>query len=261
MTEYVAACPVCDRNKTSSLAPMGLLQPLPVPQRPWSHISLDFVTGLPPSKGNTTVLTVVDRFTKMVHFILLLKLPSAKETAEVMLRHVFRIHGFCQGHCVRPGPTVNFLFLEGVLPSTWSHRESFIRISPPVQWPVRGHQPGTRDLFALPGLPEPGILEQAPDVGGVRPQHAAHSRRSSVCTASSHLCSLPMRPRSQSHQLTLWSVGSARIWAGARRALLRSASRMKEVVDRRWRPAPLHRPGQRVGYLPRIYPSTSCHGS
>lgn len=50
-----------------------------------SDISLDFVTGLPPSKGNTTILTVVDKFSKMVHFIPLVKLPSAKEMAEIVL--------------------------------------------------------------------------------------------------------------------------------------------------------------------------------
>ena len=45
----------------------GLLRPLPIPGRPWSHIVLDFVTGLPTSQGNTTILTMVDRFSKMVH--------------------------------------------------------------------------------------------------------------------------------------------------------------------------------------------------
>lgn len=91
--EYVAACPVCARNKTSRRPAPGLLQPLPVPQRPWSDISVDFVTSLPVSEGNTTVLTTVDRFSKMVHFIPLPKLPFAKETAEIMLSHVFRLHG------------------------------------------------------------------------------------------------------------------------------------------------------------------------
>ena len=73
---------------------MGLLQPLPVPQRPWSHIFMDFVTGLPSSRGKTKVLTVADRFSKMANFIPLTKLPSAKATAEVMMNRVFRIHGF-----------------------------------------------------------------------------------------------------------------------------------------------------------------------
>ncbi len=93
VSEYVAACSVCAQNKSSNAPPTGLLQPLPVPWRPWSDISLDFVTGLPPSEGNTTILTV-DQFSKMVKFIALPKLPSAKETGEALLHHVFRIHGF-----------------------------------------------------------------------------------------------------------------------------------------------------------------------
>ncbi|KAI3353704.1 hypothetical protein L3Q82_004946 [Scortum barcoo] len=82
VSEYVAACPVGTCNKTLPRAQMGLLHPLPSPQWPWSHISVDFVTGLPPSKGKTTILTVVDHFSKMAHFIPLTKLPSAKEMKE-----------------------------------------------------------------------------------------------------------------------------------------------------------------------------------
>ena len=52
--EYVAACQVCTRNKTSRQPPARLLRPLLVPHRPWSDISLDFATGLPSSAGNTT---------------------------------------------------------------------------------------------------------------------------------------------------------------------------------------------------------------
>uniref|UniRef100_A0A9J7YMM7 Gypsy retrotransposon integrase-like protein 1 n=1 Tax=Cyprinus carpio carpio TaxID=630221 RepID=A0A9J7YMM7_CYPCA len=78
---FVLACSVCATGKTSNRPPDGLLQPLPIPSRPWSHIALDFVTALPPSQGNTVVLTVVDRFSKAVHFIPLPKLPSAKAKA------------------------------------------------------------------------------------------------------------------------------------------------------------------------------------
>ena len=91
--EFVAACLICSQHKSARHAPSGLLQPLPIAHGPWSHISLDFVTGLPPSDGNTTILTIVDRFSKSDHFIPLPKLPSAKETAELMLQHVFRLHG------------------------------------------------------------------------------------------------------------------------------------------------------------------------
>ncbi len=90
---FVASCPVCAQTKSSNSPPAGFLRPLPIPSRPWSHIALDFVTGLPPSAGNTVVLTLVDRFSKAAHFIPLPKLPSAKESTQLMVDHVFKIHG------------------------------------------------------------------------------------------------------------------------------------------------------------------------
>ncbi len=90
---FVASCHVCAQTKSSNTPPAGLLRPLPIPSRLWSHIALDFVTGLPLSAGNTVILTVVDHFSKAAHFIPLPKLPSAHETAQVMVDHVFKIHG------------------------------------------------------------------------------------------------------------------------------------------------------------------------
>ncbi len=90
---FVLACPTCAQCRPVNHPPDGLLHPLPVPSLPWSHITLDFVSGLPPSKGNTVILMVVDRFSKAVHFIPLPKFPSARETAQLMVDHVFRLHG------------------------------------------------------------------------------------------------------------------------------------------------------------------------
>ncbi|KAI3368141.1 hypothetical protein L3Q82_007873 [Scortum barcoo] len=101
VAEYITACSVCARRKASRQVRMGLLQPLPVPHRPWSHLSLDFVTGLPPSRGNMVVVMVVDRFSEITHFIPLTKLPTAKETA------VFRIHGLPTDIVSDRGPQFN----------------------------------------------------------------------------------------------------------------------------------------------------------
>ncbi|KAI3356971.1 hypothetical protein L3Q82_003606 [Scortum barcoo] len=65
--EYINACSVCARGKSSHRAPAGFLKPLPIPHRPWSHIAVDFVSGLPPSQ--------------------------ALETASLLTDHVFRLHG------------------------------------------------------------------------------------------------------------------------------------------------------------------------
>ena len=66
---------------------------LPVPSHPWSHIAMDFVTGLPPSEGKTVILTIIDHFSKAAHFLVPPRLPSARETADLLVEHVFRLHG------------------------------------------------------------------------------------------------------------------------------------------------------------------------
>ncbi|KAL0165682.1 hypothetical protein M9458_037526, partial [Cirrhinus mrigala] len=145
---FVGACSVCAQNKSSNSPSAGLLMPLPVPSRPWSHIALDFVVGLPPSSGNTVVLTVVDRFSKAVHFIPLTKLPSAKETARVVIDHVFRIHGLPEDVVSDRGPQI--------LSADW--------FSPSDQRPDRARQPGSRTDASLPGVPQPLIQEICPQL-------------------------------------------------------------------------------------------------
>ncbi len=90
---FVQQCKTCNIQKSSRLLPAGLLQPLPLPQRPWSHIAIDFITDLPPSDGHTTILTVIDRFSKACRLIPLSKLPTALQTAEYLCNLVFRFYG------------------------------------------------------------------------------------------------------------------------------------------------------------------------
>lgn len=65
---------------------------------------MDFVTDLPPSSGNTVILTMVDHFSKAVHFIPLSKLPSVRETAQMVIDHVFWIHSLPEDVVFDRGP-------------------------------------------------------------------------------------------------------------------------------------------------------------
>ena len=67
---YVTSCDACQRNKPSQQATMGLLQPLPIPTRPWQQVSMDLITQLPRSRsGNDAIVVFVDKLTKMVHYV------------------------------------------------------------------------------------------------------------------------------------------------------------------------------------------------
>ncbi|GJP86133.1 hypothetical protein CLOP_g16197 [Closterium sp. NIES-67] len=68
--------------------------PLEPPQRPWQHVTMDFVTGLPAGpSGNDAVLVVVDRLTKMAHFAPCRTTITAEETARLFIATVVRLHG------------------------------------------------------------------------------------------------------------------------------------------------------------------------
>ena len=91
--DYVEACDTCHRNKMPRHKPFGLLQPLPVPERPWSSISMDFITKLPISDGYDSVFVVVCRMTKQAHFIPCRETMKAEEFASLFIDNIFRIHG------------------------------------------------------------------------------------------------------------------------------------------------------------------------
>lgn len=85
----VRECMVCQQAKTERVSPAGLLQPLPIPQKPWSVVSLDFIEGLPRSGGYDTVLVVVNKFSKYAHFLPLAHPFTALQIAKVFLKEIY----------------------------------------------------------------------------------------------------------------------------------------------------------------------------
>ncbi|XP_074297249.1 uncharacterized protein LOC141627954 [Silene latifolia] len=94
--EYTKTCLICQQDKGEKQKPGGLLNPLPVPTRPWESISMDFISGLPKVGALSVILVIVDRFSKYATFIPLPKACSAEETATMFFRHVVKYWGLPQ---------------------------------------------------------------------------------------------------------------------------------------------------------------------
>src|SRR2546430_5026138 len=90
---HIARCRTCHIAKSHG-SNTGLYTPLPTPKAPWQDISLDFVVGLYRTQRNKdSVMVVVDRFSKMAHFILCNKTLDASNVADLYFREIVRLHG------------------------------------------------------------------------------------------------------------------------------------------------------------------------
>ena len=78
--EYIESCPTCQLEKIDHIMKKGNLQSLAIPKAKWQEVSVDFITDLPSAtEGEDSIMTVVDRATKMVHLIPCTKTTTAGE--------------------------------------------------------------------------------------------------------------------------------------------------------------------------------------
>jgi hypothetical protein len=94
IAKYVSECDTCQRVKASHLKASGTLQPLPIPSWKWEDISMDFIVGLPNmSQKHDSIWVIIDRLTKMAHFLPVHTTYSVKKYAEIYLDQIFQLHG------------------------------------------------------------------------------------------------------------------------------------------------------------------------
>jgi hypothetical protein len=115
IAKFVSTCVACQRNKARCHKPCGLLQPLPVSEKPWHTVTFDYIVKLPKtSRGNDSMCVIVDKLTKLVHFVACEEEVSAKEFAELYVDHVFRLHGLSREFITDRDPRFTSAFWQEV---------------------------------------------------------------------------------------------------------------------------------------------------
>ena len=91
--KLVGGCNTCMSAKMGA-QPNGPYMPLPVSDRPWEDVSMDFIVGLPRTrKGFDSIMVVVDRFSKMAHFIPCAKTADASRVIDLYFHNIVKLHG------------------------------------------------------------------------------------------------------------------------------------------------------------------------
>ncbi|TYK15859.1 reverse transcriptase [Cucumis melo var. makuwa] len=91
--QYTKTCLICQQDKVEKVKVAGLLDPLPIPTRPWESVSMDFITHLPKVGDFKSILVIIDRFSKYATFIPTTKQCSAEMIAQLFFKHVVKLWG------------------------------------------------------------------------------------------------------------------------------------------------------------------------
>ncbi|KAK3520210.1 hypothetical protein QTP70_019351 [Hemibagrus guttatus] len=106
-----------DTAWTSRQLPTGLLEPWPIPHRPWSHMAVDFITDFPSSSGFNMILVATNQFSKACQLVPLKGLPTAMDMAMTLFNQVFRTYGLPEDIVSDSGSQFTSLVLESILDS------------------------------------------------------------------------------------------------------------------------------------------------
>jgi hypothetical protein len=94
IARYVAMCDTCRRVKAIHMKTAGPLQSLPIPTWKWEDISMDFIVGLlETAKGFDSILVIVDRLTKITHFLPVKERYTVATYAELYIARILSLHG------------------------------------------------------------------------------------------------------------------------------------------------------------------------
>ena len=209
-----------------------------------------FVTGLPPSRHFTTILTIVDRFSKAVHLIPLTKLPSAADTAQLLITHVVRLHGIPTDIVSDRGPQFTARFWRAFCTLLGTEVSLSSGFHPQSNGQTeRDNQSLETVLRCLCAQNPASWSTQLPWA-----EYALNSHVSAATNLSPFECCLGYQPPlfpSKELQVGVQSAEAfirrcKRTWRVTQANLQKAAAWMKQQADKKRKPAPEYRVGQCV---------------
>ena len=101
---YVEGYDGCQRMKNRTEEPVGKLKLSEVPEKPWTHLMVDFITKLPVVAGKDAILVVCDRLSKMAHFVATMEVTSAEGLARLFRNNIWKLHRLLESIISDRGP-------------------------------------------------------------------------------------------------------------------------------------------------------------
>ncbi|SJL07261.1 uncharacterized protein ARMOST_10604 [Armillaria ostoyae] len=249
---YVKGCETCQRTKSNTQAKSAPLHPNAIPTEPWTHISVDMVTGLPDSNGHDALLVVVDRFSKAIILVPCNVELSAEGWARILRDHVYARHGMPQVVISDRGPQFVSAFMKELYrmlditqnASTAFHPQTdgqTERVNQEVEKYLRifinYHQNDWTDWLPLA---EFAHNNRAHSATGKSPFMILYGRNPRIIPDS------PRTPNSKVPAASDFSQAMAQIHKETELALEEAAGRMKAQYDKHKRPAREYHAGDKV---------------
>ena len=102
--KYVEGCNLCQRmkNRMEKVAEKQKLSE--VPEKPWTHLMVDFITKLPVVAGKDAILVVCDRLSKMTHFVATTEATSVEGLARLFRDNIWKLHRLLESIVLDRGP-------------------------------------------------------------------------------------------------------------------------------------------------------------
>ena len=91
--KYVEGYDICQRIKNKIKIPVGNLKLSKVPEKPWTHLTVNFIMKLPIVARKDTILVVCDKLSKMIYLVTTTEGTLVEELARLLRDNVWKLHG------------------------------------------------------------------------------------------------------------------------------------------------------------------------